>query len=421
MITTEQRQHIADLIEQACQSGARLHRACQQIGLTCRTLQRWLHPSAGADTNVNTTANALAPESAQQQQEPQASVEAAPTLARAPELTPVASQAAKPQALVKAMPEALLTYRCIGADCRQAHLRQGVTPHNKLTPQEQAALLAAANSDEFKDLPASQIVPRLADQGVYLGSESTLQRLLRRQHQNTHRGATRKAKKRHKPFALKATMVHQVYTWDITYLPTTVKGQYFYLYVFVDIFSRFIVGAQVFECESGDYAGAMLKDICQRYGIDPGQVSLHSDNGGPMKARTMLVMMQELGVIASRSRPSVSNDNPYSESLFATLKYRPLMPVKPFEPIEQARKWAIDLVDWYNQEHRHSGIKFVTPEQRHLGQDVQLLEKRDALYALARQKNPSRWSGNTRNWSRITEVHLNPDKPQVKESNQQKI
>jgi len=370
MTTTAQRQHIAHLIGQACQSGARLQRACQQIGIACRTLQRWLHAGAAI------TANAFAPELA---------------------TTPIS---AKP----------------VGQDHRQVHLRQGVAPHNKLTEPERAALLGAANSEEFKDLPASQIVPRLADQGLYLGSESTLQRLLRSQHQNGHRRSTRPARKRHKPFALKATVVNQVYTWDITYLPTTVKGQYFYLYVFVDIFSRFIVGAQVFESESADLAANLLKDICQRHGIDPGQVHLHSDNGGPMKGQTMLAMMQELGVIASRSRPAVSNDNPYSESLFGTLKYRPLMPVRPFESIEQARQWVIGLVDWYNQEHRHSGIKFVTPEQRHLGQDVDLLQKRDALYALAREKNPNRWAGNTRNWSRVTEVHLNPDKPEFKES-----
>lgn len=287
-------------------------------------------------------------------------------------------------------------------------------PH-KTTKSQCEAVLAVINSEEFKDLPPSQIVPRLADQGRYLASESTMQRLLRSRHQNTHRRSERPAKKRHKPFALKATVVNQVYTWDITYLPTTIKGQYFYLYVFVDIFSRFIVGAQVFESESADLAAEMIKDICDRYGIDKGQVSLHSDNGSPMKGQTMQAMMLDLGVIASRSRPSVSNDNPYSESLFGTLKYRPLMPVKPFESIHLARQWAIGLVDWYNQEHRHSAIKFVTPQQRHLGQDVLLLQKRSEVYAHARDQNPQRWSKNTRDWSRLTEVHLNPDKPLSKE------
>jgi len=414
MTTITQRQHIASLIEQACKSGARLHLACKQIGLTCRTLQRWLRPSA------KPVPDALAPESAQQHNDLQPSVEAAPTLARALELAPAALATSTPECAPEVAPQSEPEGACAGdkpvcADHRQAGLRLGVTPHNKLTPEECESVLAVINSAEFKDLPPSQIVPRLADQGLYLASESTMQRLLRSHHQNTHRRSERPAKKRHKPFALKATMVNQVYTWDITYLPTTLKGQYFYLYVFVDIFSRFIVGAQVFESESADLAANLLNDICERHGIMPDQVYLHSDNGSPMKGQTMLAMMQELGVIASRSRPSVSNDNPYSESLFGTLKYRPLMPVKPFESIHQARQWAIGLVDWYNQEHRHSAIKFVTPGQRHLGQDVQLLQKRSELYAQARDQNPQRWSKNTRNWNRVTEVHLNPDKPISKE------
>jgi transposase InsO family protein len=399
MTTTEQRQNLMSLIEQARTSGARMHMLCQQIGLSWRTLQRWLRPGAPPQHSD------LAPQQVQQQQEPQASVEAEPVVARRPDLPPT----------VEGVPPTVASEKFLSVDRRQSALRQTVTPHNKLTPQESEAVLAVINSEEFKDLPPSQIVPRLADQGIYLASESTMQRLLRSRHQNTHRRSERPAQKRHKPFALKATLVNQVYTWDITYLPTAIKGQYFYLYIFVDIFSRFIVGAQVFECESADFAAEMIKDICQRYGIDKGQVSLHSDNGSPMKGQTMLAMMHELGVIASRSRPSVSNDNPYSESLFGTLKYRPLMPVKPFESIQQARQWAIGLVDWYNQDHRHSAIKFVTPEQRHLGQDVQLLQKRAEVYALARDQWPRRWSKNTRDWSRVTEVHLNPDKPVPKE------
>ena len=312
-----------------------------------------------------------------------------------------------------------------GADCIQAcqdrrlsGLRAVVTPHNKLTSQERQRVLDTVNSQEFKDLPPSQIVPRLADSGIYLASESTMQRIMREAGQNSHRRSQRKPQNRSKPFALKATMINQIYTWDITYLPSVVKGQYFYLYVFVDIFSRYIVGAQVYESESAQLSAPLLKDICERFGIAQGQVTLHSDNGSPMKGQTMLAMMQELGVIASRSRPSVSNDNPYSESLFSTLKHRPLMPVKPFETIEQARLWAIGLVDWYNQEHRHSGIKFVTPEQRHLGLDEQLLHQRAELYVQARHQNPQRWSKNTRNWSRVTEVYLNPDKPVSKEPKQ---
>lgn len=416
MTTLTQRQNLISLITQACQSGARLHKACQQIGITCRTLQRWQHPG------LPQLHDDLASQRAQTQQGPQANVEAEPVVTRHADVSP---RGGDPGAAATHAPRVALadheqqvqpqSTTPVCADRRQRGLRRAVTPHNKLSAQECEAVLALLNSQEFKDLSPSQIVPRLGDQGRYLASESTMQRLLRSEHQNTHRRAQRPAKKRHKPMALKATMVHQVFTWDITYLPTTIKGQYFYLYVFVDIFSRFIVGAQVFACESADLAAELLKDICLRHGIEPGQVHLHSDNGGPMKGQTMQAMMHELGVIASRSRPSVSNDNPYSESLFATLKYRPLMPVKPFANIDQARLWVVGLVDWYNREHRHSAIGFVTPQQRHCGEDVHLLQQRRVVYEAARRKNPSRWSKNIRDWSRVNEVYLNPDKPVPKE------
>ena len=153
-------------------------------------------------------------------------------------------------------------------------------------------------------------------------------------------------------------------------------GNYFYLYLFVDLFSRKIVGWQVYDCESAELASsALLQDICARQGIVAEQLVVHSDNGAPMKGETM----QRLGVAPSRSRPSVSNDNPYSESLFRTLKYRPAMPVKPFENLIQARRWVSDLVHWYNDEHRHSAIRFVTPSQRHAQHDKDLLAGRAKL------------------------------------------
>jgi putative transposase len=213
-----------------------------------------------------------------------------------------------------------------------------------------------------------------------------------------------------------ATGPDQVYCWDISYLPTAVRGIYFYLYLFVDLFSRQIVGWQVYDCESGELASALLQAICERQGITPNQLTVHSDNGAPMKGETMLATLQRLGVAASRSRPAVSNDNPYSEALFRTLKYRPELPVKPFNGLLQARRWATELVNWYNHEHRHSAIGFVTPAQRHLQLDEAILNDRAQVYAAARDANPNRWSGPIRNWSRITEVHLNPQTP--KDQNQ---
>lgn len=293
-------------------------------------------------------------------------------------------------------------------DRRTSGKRRATTPPNKLSDAERAQALQLLNSEPFKDLPPSQIVPRLADQGRYVASESTLYRLLREAGQLAHRRLERAAHQRHKPRALVATAPNQVYCWDITYLPTQVRGAYFYLYLFVDLFSRKIVGWQVFDCESADLASQLLVDICQRHAVAPDQLTVHSDNGAPMKGESMLATMQRLGVAASRSRPAVSNDNPYSEALFRTLKYRPELPVKPLEDVLQARRWAAQLVHWYNHEHQHSAIGFVTPQQRHERLDEAVLQERAKVYAAARQANPNRWSGKERNWAHITQVHLNP-------------
>ena len=284
------------------------------------------------------------------------------------------------------------------------------TPKNRLDELERRRVLAIANSSEFGHLSPSQIVPRLADQGEYVASESTFYRVLEAANQLTHRGAEKPATPRYQPRALAATAPGQLLSWDITYLPTPVMGIYFYLYLFMDIYSRKIVGWQVYETESSDLASEVMRDICERENIAPQQVVLHSDNGSPMKGATMLATLQALGVMPSFSRPAVSNDNPYSESLFKTLKYRPAYPRRPFENLMAARQWVGTFVHWYNEEHRHSAIHFVTPAQRHAGLDGALLCKRVAVYEAAKTRHPERWSGATRNWEPITIVHLNPAK-----------
>lgn len=287
--------------------------------------------------------------------------------------------------------------------------RQYEPPH-KLSAAERAELLAVANSAEFGHLPPSQIVPRLADQNRYLASESTFYRVLKAAGQTAHRRSERPAQARSKPRAIVATAPNQVYSWDITYLPTAIRGQYFYLYLFLDIFSRRIVGWQVYEVECSELASEMLRDICRREGLQPGQVTLHSDNGGPMKGATMLATLQKLGVAATFSRPAVSNDNPYSESLFKTLKYRPDAPLTPCADLAEARRWAAGLVEWYNHEHRHSAIRFVTPAQRHAGLDGEILAQRQAVYEAARERHPQRWNGPIRDWQPVQTVYLNPDR-----------
>ena len=179
--------------------------------------------------------------------------------------------------------------------------------------------------------------------------------------------------------------------------------------MFLDIFSRKIVGWQVYETESSALASEVMRDICEREHIAPDQVVLHSDNGSPMKGATMLATLQSLGVMPSFSRPAVSNDNPYSESLFKTLKYRSDYLSRAFENLFAARQWVGTFVHWYNHEHCHSAIRFVTPHERHAGQDTALLSKRVDVYEAAKAKHPQRWSGPTRNWQPVQVVHLNPD------------
>ena len=220
-----------------------------------------------------------------------------------------------------------------------------------------------------------------------------------------HRGKSQP--KRHaKPKHLIAVNPNQVWSWDTTYLKSPVKGIYYYLYLIEDIFSRMIVGWCIEEVESADHAAGLIEESCARQSILRGQIHLHSDNGSPMKGAIMLAKLQTLGVMPSFSRPHLSDDNPFSESLFKTLKYRPSYPGGAFASLREANEWVRRFVHWYNEEHLHSGIKFVTPASRHQKKDKKILENRASVYELAKKLNPIRCSGSTRNWSPITEVHL---------------
>ena len=187
-----------------------------------------------------------------------------------------------------------------------------------------------------------------------------------------------------------------------------VNSHPFYLYLIVDVFSRKIVGWAVHDTECQVLASDLIEAACEHEGVDQDQIALHSDNGGPMKGGIMLTMLQKLGIMPSFSRPSVSNDNPFSESLFRTMKYCPEYPSKPFATVDAASSWVINFVDWYNNHHLHSSIRYVTPAQRHEGEDKEILKRREKVYQGAQAKNPERWSGQTRDWSRVDVVRLNP-------------
>ncbi len=291
----------------------------------------------------------------------------------------------------------------------------GKKPVNKLSEKEIDAILSICNNKEFSSLSPKQIVPILADRGIFMASESSFYRILRNANQLHHRGRTAKPKSSLRPYPYIATGPNQVWTWDITYLASNVKGRFYYLYLFMDIYSRKIVGWEIYKNESSEQAADVLSKsrLAEALPLNHNLV-LHSDNGSPMKGATMLATMQKLGIMPSFSRPSVSNDNPFSESLFKTLKYVPRFPSKPFGSLEKARQWVDKFSRWYNQFHRHSGLKFVTPIQRHNGKDLEILKRREKVYEKAKKKNPERWSGKTRNWNHEPIVKLNP----VNEQNQ---
>jgi transposase InsO family protein len=292
-----------------------------------------------------------------------------------------------------------------GQDRRAGPKRE---PTNALSAAERAKVLRVVNSPEFQGLSPKQIVPMLADKGIYLASESTIFRLLRREGQLQHRQPSRPQSSRRKPVQ-RATGPNQLWSWDITYLKSSLRGAYFFLYLVVDVWSRKIVGWSIERQESAQRASELIWRTCEQSGIDPQGLVLHSDNGTPMKGATMLATLQWLGVVPSFSRPHVKDDNPYSEALFRTLKHRPAYPRRLFRSITEARAWVADFVDWYNNEHHHSGIRFVTPAQRHEQLDAAILTQRDAVYQRARRRHPERWSNKTRDWSPVFAVLLNPD------------
>lgn len=284
-------------------------------------------------------------------------------------------------------------------------------PTHKLSTAEREAIVAACQEARFASLPPSQIVPRLADEGCYLGSESSFYRVLHEAGQQHHRGRA-EAPVRREPATHEATGPNQLWCWDVSYLPSGIRGLYYYLYLILDIYSRKIVGWEVEAVESGEQGAALVQRAALREGIarQHQPLVLHADNGSPMKSATLLATLQWLGVQPSHSRPRVSNDNAYAESVFRTCKYRPDYPADGFGTLDDARSWMLNFVTWYNTVHRHSGLNFVTPVERHTQKAAAVMCERVAVYGAARARHPRRWSGAIRDWSLPDSVWLNPVK-----------
>lgn len=301
----------------------------------------------------------------------------------------------------------------VSGDGRPAAVRP--VPAHALSPAERAELLRVANEPRFADMPPARIVPMLADEGRYIASESSFARVLRAHGQTEHRGRAKAPRPSRPPTTHVATAPRQVWCWDMTYLPATVVGQWFHLYLILDLYSRKIVGWEVHDSDDSVHAAHLVRRTALAEGIAEMQTKpvLHGDNGATLKATTVLAMLHWLGVKPSYSRPRVSDDNAYAESLFRTAKYRPEFPANGFSDLDAARAWAADFARWYNFDHRHSGIRYVSPAQRHAGQDKTILAARHGLYVQARERNPARWSGRTRDWSHIEAVTLNPERDSV--------
>ncbi len=282
-------------------------------------------------------------------------------------------------------------------------------PRNKLSARERERVVGIATSPEFRDLSPKQIVPRLADKGAYIASESTFYRVLREERLLAHRGRSAAASPRPRAEHC-ATAPCQVWSWDITYLRTQVRGRFFYLYLMLDVWSRKVVGFRVEDVESTALASELLQTALSDEGHDGKGLVVHADNGGPMKGATMKATMEKLGVISSFSRPRVSDDNAFSEALFRTAKYWIEYPRKPFASLEDAHAWVAKFVDWYNGRHLHSGITFVTPADRHAGRDTAILVRRRTVYERARRRHPERWARSTRLWNAPLVVRLNPER-----------
>lgn len=290
-------------------------------------------------------------------------------------------------------------------------------PANKLCLQEEKMILEAMNQKEHRSLSPNQVFHKLIDkQGVYIASVSSFYRVLRHCDQINHRGHA-KAPTNKSITTHCATGPNEVWMWDITWLPGPAKGIYYYLYMIIDLFSRKIVGWEIWDQESSENASLLVKKAVYSENVllrkEP--LVLHSDNGSPMKGASLLTTLYNLGIVRSNSRPRVSNDNAYIESMFRTVKYMPSFPHNGFSHIETSRKWVDAFVAYYNNDHHHSGLKFLTPNQRHNGSSEDILNRRKEILETAKTKNPERWTGPVQDCTIEQAVWLNPSKEKSKE------
>lgn len=259
---------------------------------------------------------------------------------------------------------------------------------HRLSAEEEDLFFAMANSPRFADKTPEQIVATLAQEGEYIASASTLYRILRKRKALAHRRESRKPRKGLKPVYIPVSAPNQVWSWDITWLKTDVAGIFLFAYTVIDLFDRSIVGWTIEAVESEENAKILFQRIMRDLGVCPRII--HADNGNPMRGVTLAVFLDSLAVTRSYSRPRCSNDNAFIESWHKTLKYTVGYP-EYFTSLDGARQWYANFVNWYNTEHLHSGIGYVTPLQRRTGEATRLYEARNRTIRMARSRHPLRW------------------------------
>lgn len=285
------------------------------------------------------------------------------------------------------------------------------SPPRSLSTEERAIVLGHLHSERFQDRSPSEVYSTLLDEGVYHCSIRTLYRLLDEEGENQERRNQLSHPPYQKPQLL-ATAPNQLWSWDITKLLGPAKWTYFYLYVILDVFSRYVVGWMLADCEGKELARQFISETCAKQMILPGQLTIHADRGSSMKSKPVALMLADLGVTKTHSRPHVSNDNPFSESQFKTLKYRPEFPDR-FGSLQDARSFCQVFFPWYNSEHHHSGLGLLTPEVVHTLRAEQIRDLRQLTLDAAYAAHPERFVRKPPQPPALpTEVWINPpDKP----------
>jgi putative transposase len=263
------------------------------------------------------------------------------------------------------------------------------TPQRALSQEEKTQVRQALNSERFQDSTPRQVYATLLDEGIYYCSWRTMYRILDEHQEVRERRNQLRHPKYVKPELL-ATSPNMLWSWDLTKLRGPVKWSYYYLYTILDVFSRYVVGWMIAERESATLAQQLIRETCDKQGIRSGQLTVHADRGGPMRSKTVALLLADLGVTKTHSRPHVSNDNPYSESQFKTMKYRPTYP-KRFGSIQDARIWARSFFRWYNHDHHHSALGLMTPAVVHYGQAEAVIEQRQQVLQAAYAAHPERF------------------------------